>query len=67
MVTATRELAYMSIEELTGNIQRKEAPPARSPGLGIKDIYECGPTLCGSRSLEHYVAEKDGASAAKLK
>lgn len=114
-MTAARELAYMSIEELAGNIQRKDISPVevtqamldrveqlepqlrafntvfrdevmeaaraaeteiqrgtyRSPlhgvPIGIKDIYECGPTTCGSQSLEHYVAEKDCTSVAKLK
>ena len=41
--------------------------PLHGVPIGIKDIYECGPTTCGSQSLEHYVAEKDCTSVAKLK
>ena len=114
-MTAARELAYLSIEELAGNIQRKDVSPVevtqamldrveqlepqlhafntvfrdevmeaaraaeaeiqrgtyRGPlhgvPIGIKDIYECGPTTCGSQSLEQYVADKDCTSVAKLK
>ena len=114
-MTAAQELAYMSIEELAGKIQRRDVSPVevtqamldrveqlepqihafntvfkdevvkaaraaeseiqrgayRGPlhgvPIGIKDIYECGPTTCGSQSLEHYVAEKDCTSVAKLK
>ena len=110
-MTASRELAYMPIEELSGKIQKKEISPVevtqaaltrveelepklhafytvfndgvleaaraaeaeiqrgayRSPlhgiPIGIKDIYECGPTTCGSQSLEKYVAEKDCGGA----
>ena len=35
--------------------------------IGIKDIYECGPTTCGSESLADYVADQDCTSVAKLK
>jgi len=35
--------------------------------IGIKDIYECGPTTCGSQSLKSYVAAGDCAAVRKLK
>ncbi len=41
--------------------------PLHGVPIGIKDTYECGPTTCGSQSLEHYVAEQDCTSVAKLK
>lgn len=41
--------------------------PLHGIPIGIKDIYECGPTTCGSESLASYVAEKDCTSVAKLK
>lgn len=49
-------------------IQRGEyRGPLHGIPIGIKDIYECGPTTCGSQALEKYVAEKDCAVVAKLK
>ena len=41
--------------------------PLHGVPIGIKDIYECGPTTCGSQALENYVAQKDCTSVAKLK
>jgi aspartyl-tRNA(Asn)/glutamyl-tRNA(Gln) amidotransferase subunit A len=35
--------------------------------IGIKDIYECGPTTCGSQSLKSYVAAEDCVAVRKLK
>jgi aspartyl-tRNA(Asn)/glutamyl-tRNA(Gln) amidotransferase subunit A len=34
---------------------------------GIKDIYEYGPTTCGSKSLKDYVAAEDCTAVRKLK
>lgn len=41
--------------------------PLHGIPIGIKDIYECGPTTCGSESLADYVADQDCTSIAKLK
>lgn len=41
--------------------------PLHGIPIGIKDIYECGPTTCGSESLADYVADQDCTSVAKLK
>ena len=41
--------------------------PLHGIPIGIKDIYECGPTTCGSQSLEKYVAKSDCTAVAKLK
>jgi aspartyl-tRNA(Asn)/glutamyl-tRNA(Gln) amidotransferase subunit A len=41
--------------------------PLHGIPIGIKDIYECGRTTCGSKPLDNYVAEKDCTSVAKLK
>ena len=41
--------------------------PLHGIPIGIKDIYEYGPTTCGSESLADYVAEQDCTSVAKLK
>ena len=40
--------------------------PLHGIPIGIKDIYECGPTTCGSESLADYVADQDCTSVAKL-
>lgn len=34
--------------------------------IGIKDIYEYGRTTCGSKPLEHYIAENQASSVKKL-
>src|SRR5262249_11687249 len=41
--------------------------PLHGIPVGIKDIYESGRTTCGSKPLEHYVAEKDCTAVARLK
>ena len=41
--------------------------PLHGIPIGINDIYECGPTTCGSESLADYVADQDCTSVAKLK
>ena len=41
--------------------------PLHGIPIGIKDIYECGPTTCGSESLADYIADQDCTSVAKLK
>lgn len=41
--------------------------PLHGIPLAVKDIYESGPTNCGSKTLEHYVAEEDATSVTKLK
>ena len=41
--------------------------PLHGIPIGIKDIYECGPTTCGSESLADYVADQDCTSVTKLK
>src|ERR1700676_1083862 len=33
--------------------------PLHGIPIGIKDIYECAPTPCGSKSLKDYVADDD--------
>ena len=41
--------------------------PLHGIPIGIKDIYECGPTTCGSKSLKDYVAAEDCTAVRKLK
>lgn len=41
--------------------------PLHGVPIAIKDIYETGPTTCGSKSLDGYVAERDGAAVRRLK
>jgi aspartyl-tRNA(Asn)/glutamyl-tRNA(Gln) amidotransferase subunit A len=41
--------------------------PLHGIPIGIKDIYESGRTTCGSKPLEHYVAERDCTAVMKLK
>src|ERR1700676_1417706 len=41
--------------------------PLHGIPIGIKDIYECGPTTCGSKSLKNYVAAEDCTAGRKLK
>src|SRR5258708_21370113 len=41
--------------------------PLHGIPIGIKDIYECGPTTCGSKSLKDYVAAPDCTAVPKLK
>src|SRR3984893_16055126 len=41
--------------------------PLHGIPIGIKDIYECGPTTCGSQSLKDYVASEDCTAVRKLK
>jgi aspartyl-tRNA(Asn)/glutamyl-tRNA(Gln) amidotransferase subunit A len=41
--------------------------PLHGIPIGIKDIYECGPTTCGSQSLKDYVAAEDCTAVRKLK
>ncbi len=41
--------------------------PLHGIPIGIKDIYETGPTTCGCAALEHYVAERDCAPVQRLK
>ena len=41
--------------------------PLHGIPIGIKDIYECGPTTCGSKSLKDYVAAEDCMAVHKLK
>ena len=41
--------------------------PLHGIPIGIKDIYESGPTTCGSKTLDGYVAEEDCFSVKKLK
>lgn len=41
--------------------------PLHGIPTGIKDIYECGPTTCGSKSLKDYVAAEDCMAVRKLK
>jgi aspartyl-tRNA(Asn)/glutamyl-tRNA(Gln) amidotransferase subunit A len=40
--------------------------PLHGIPIGIKDIYEYGRTTCGSKPLEHYVAENQASSVRKL-
>src|SRR5690242_3306378 len=41
--------------------------PLHGIPIGIKDIYECGPTTCGSKSLKDYVAAEDCTTVRRLK
>ncbi len=41
--------------------------PLHGIPICIKDIYESGPTTCGSKALDGYVAERDCTAVAKLK
>src|ERR1700676_3831032 len=41
--------------------------PLHGIPIGIKDIYQCGPTTCGSKTLKDYVAPADCTAVAKLK
>jgi aspartyl-tRNA(Asn)/glutamyl-tRNA(Gln) amidotransferase subunit A len=41
--------------------------PLHGIPIGIKDIYETGPTTCGSKTLDGYIAEDDCFSVKKLK
>src|ERR1700676_438944 len=41
--------------------------PLHGVPIGIKDIYQCGPTTCGSKSLKDYVADDDCTAVRKLK
>ena len=41
--------------------------PLHGIPIGIKDIYESGPTTCGSKALRDYVAPRDCASVRNLK
>lgn len=41
--------------------------PLHGIPIGIKDIYECGSTTCGSESLADYVADQDCTAVVKLK
>src|SRR5262245_21579780 len=41
--------------------------PLHGIPIGIKDIYECGPTTCGSKPLANYVASSDCTAVSKLK
>jgi aspartyl-tRNA(Asn)/glutamyl-tRNA(Gln) amidotransferase subunit A len=40
--------------------------PLHGIPIGIKDIYEYGLTTCGSKPLEHYVAQRQATSVIKL-
>jgi aspartyl-tRNA(Asn)/glutamyl-tRNA(Gln) amidotransferase subunit A len=35
--------------------------------IGIKDIYECGRTTCGSKPLENYIADREAAAVTRLR
>ncbi len=49
-------------------IQRGEyRGPLHGIPIAIKDIFECGPTTCGSKPLANYIAQKDCTTVAKLK
>ncbi len=66
--TIFRDEVLEAAHAAEAEIQRGEyRGPLHGVPIGIKDIYECGPTTCGSQSLEYYVAEKDCTSVAKLK
>jgi amidase len=39
--------------------------PLHGIPIGIKDIYECGPTTCGSKALKDYVAAEDCTAVRK--
>ena len=41
--------------------------PLHGIPIGIKDIYESGPTTCGSKALRDYVTPRDCASVRNLK
>jgi len=41
--------------------------PLHGVPIAIKDIYETGPTTCGSKSLDGYVADRDCAAVRRLK
>ena len=60
--------ALTAARQAEADIQRGEyRGPLHGIPIGIKDIYECGPTTCGSESLADYVADQDCTSVAKLK
>lgn len=66
--TVFSDEALTSARQAEADIQRGQyRGPLHGIPIGIKDIYECGPTTCGSESLASYVAEKDCTSVAKLK
>ena len=66
--TIFRDDVLAAARSAEAEIQRGEyRGPLHGIPIGIKDIYECGRTTCGSKSLANYVAEKDCTSVAKLK
>jgi aspartyl-tRNA(Asn)/glutamyl-tRNA(Gln) amidotransferase subunit A len=66
--TVFRAEALTAARQAEADIQRGEyRGPLHGVPIGIKDIYECGPTTCGSESLADYVADQDCTSVAKLK
>ena len=66
--TVFRDEALAAARQAEADIQRGEyRGPLHGVPIGIKNIYECGPTTCGSESLASYIADQDCTSVAKLK
>jgi aspartyl-tRNA(Asn)/glutamyl-tRNA(Gln) amidotransferase subunit A len=66
--TIFRDEVVAAARQAESEIQRGEyRGPLHGIPIGIKDIYECGRTTCGSKPLDNYIAEKDCTSVAKLK
>lgn len=66
--TVFREAAISAAKTAEKEIQRGEyRGPLHGIPIGIKDIFECGRTTCGSASLANYVAEQDCSAVKRLK
>lgn len=66
--TVFRDEVRAAARSAEAEIQRGEyRGPLHGIPIGIKDIYECGRTTCGSKPLANYVAEKDCTAVARLK
>ena len=57
-------LARSAEAEIAAGVYRG---PLHGIPIAIKDIYESGPTTCGSKSLAEYVAEQDCAAVRRLR
>jgi aspartyl-tRNA(Asn)/glutamyl-tRNA(Gln) amidotransferase subunit A len=66
--TLFRDAALAAARDAEKEIQRGEyRGPLHGIPVGIKDIFECGATTCGSETLAKYVAEQDCAAVKKLR
>ena len=66
--TVFREEAVAAARNAEAEIRQGQyRGPLHGIPIGIKDIYQCGPTTCGSKTLKDYVAPADCTAVAKLK